>query len=159
MKKKINVFIAFLFVLLIANIFLFFLNKQTIQCTSIISLKAKKISNEKTRAAISLLLNQAFLASFANDKVRNNSFLVDIFEDKITVSSKLRLAKIENKFIKKKILNSVNQLAKAQDLTILKENIDCNIESSQAILILPVILLILLIIYTFFIRKRSSELL
>jgi len=159
MKKKINVFITFLFVLLIASIFFLFENKQTIQCSSIISLKTKKISNEKTRAAISLLLNRAFLVSFANEKVRNNSFLVDIFEDKITVSSKIRFVKIEHRSIPKKILDSVNELAKTQDLTITKKNIDCNIESSQASLILPVILLILLIIYTFFIRKRFSELL
>ena len=157
MKKKISILIFLSLVLLVIYTYFFYQNKYTLECTSTFSLSSAKLSDNKTRASLSLLLNKNFVSNFKDQNVKKNSFLIDIFENNITIVSKLRFIKVDKQIATEQIQASINQLAKVQDLNILQGEINCKQESAVYNLILPMLLLLSLIAYAYFIRiKRIS---
>jgi len=154
MKKKISILIFLSLVLLVICTYFFYQNKYTLECVSTFSLSSKKLSDNKTRASLSLLLNKNFVSNFKDLNVKKNMFLIDIFENNITIISKLRFVKADKQITTKQIQASLNQIAKVQDLNILQAEIDCKQESAVYNLILPMLLLLSLITYAYFIRIK-----
>ena len=154
MKKKISILIFLSLVLLVICTYFFYQNKYTLECVSTFSLSSEKLSDNKTRASLSLLLNKNFVSNFKDLNVKKNIFLIDIFENNITIISKLRFVKADKQITTKQIQASVNQIAKVQDLNILQAEIDCKQESAVYNLILPMLLLLSLITYAYFIRIK-----
>jgi hypothetical protein len=157
MRKKISILIFLSFVLLVIYTYFFYQNKYTLECVSALSLSHEKIVNNKSSASLSLLLNKNFSTNFKDLNVKKNTILIDISENNITLVSKLRFVNVDKQIAMEKVQASINQLVKFKDLNILQAEIDCKQESGVYNLILPMLLLLSLIGYAYFIFiKRIS---
>jgi len=154
MKKKISILIFLSLVLLVIYAYFFYQNKYTLECVSTFSLSSQRLTDNKTSTSLSILLNKKFASNFKDLNVKKNSFLIDIFGKNITIVSKLRFVKVDKQIATKQIQASINQIAKFQDLNILETDINCKQESAVYNLILPMLLLLSLITYAYFIRIK-----
>jgi hypothetical protein len=154
MKKKLNILIFLSSVLLLISTYFFYQNKQTIECVSTVSLISDRLQNHKNRYSLTLILNKNFSSKFQNENVKNNILLIDIYSKNVTLVSKIRFIKIDEKIAEKKISNSIKNLANVSNLKILQQDINCKKESAIYNLILPALLLLSLIIYVSIIRIK-----
>ena len=142
--------------------YFFYQNKQTIECVStfsIISKKSineisKKSINEKVRSSFSLVINKNLASMLQDQNVKKNIILIDIYNNKLTIVSKIRFIKADPIIVNNKISASFNESARVFDFKILQQEINCKQESSVYNLILPILLLLSLIIYVFIIRIK-----
>jgi hypothetical protein len=154
MKKKLNILIFLSSILLLISLYFFYQNKQTLECISTFSFISKEIVNEKARSSLTLASNKNLKSQLQDQYVKKNIILIDIYTNKVTLVSKIRFIKIDEKIAEKKISDSIKNIANVNNLKILQQGINCKKESAIYNLILPALLLLSLIIYVSIIRIK-----
>jgi len=140
-------------ILLLIFLFFFFKSRDSVECSSTNYLKHDtKIINPAT---LNFALNQNWHSNFNDINTKKNIFLVNIHKDFLVVHTKNRFINVNDiETIKKKIKKILGKTFKNFNLKINSQIINCKIESSEHVLILPALLVFFLIIYVFTIRIK-----